>query len=75
MPFLRYNKLIDLGTLDLPEHTLFKLWYQFTAFSELYLHIKNQETLIIREFRIVILVALSMEKQTSKFFNSFNEGL
>ena len=41
MLFLKYGKIVSLGTLGMPEQTHLKLWHQFTALLEIYLHSKN----------------------------------
>ena len=41
MSFLRYYKRVILDILDMPEHTHFKLWYQFRTLSEVYLRVRN----------------------------------
>ena len=43
MPFLTYCKLVVSDTLAMPEHIHLKQWYQFRAFSEVYLRQNNQE--------------------------------
>ena len=43
MLFLTCCKLIILGTLGMPEQNHLKLWHQFRALSEVYLHSKNLE--------------------------------
>ena len=43
MPFLTYCKLVVSDTFAMPEHIRLKQWYQFRAFSEVYLHQNNQE--------------------------------